>query len=170
MVQEIFLQNWIFTKFLLPFLLIWVIVFAVLEKTNLLGEGKHQINAIVSLVIGLIFVGVAFPKEVVNNLILFLVVALIVMFVGLILWGFISGGNLKGDILEGKGIKIAFGIVVLIALIIAVFWATGIENNVIDFLFKQSWSESFWVNFLFIALVAIAVVFVMYGAGKATSG
>ena len=170
MVQEIFLQNWIFTKFLLPFLLIWVIVFAVLEKTNILGEGKHQVNAIVSLVVGLIFVGVAFPKEVVNNLILFLVVALIVMFVGLILWGFISGGDLKGDILGGKGVKIAFAIVILIAVIIALLYATGIENNVVDFLFKQSWSESFWVNFLFIGLVAIAVVFVMAGGKAASSG
>ena len=169
MVQEIFLQHWIFTKFLLPFLLIWVIVFAILEKTNLLGEGKHQVNAIVSLVIGLIFVGVAFPKEVVNNLMLFLVVALIVMFVGLLLWGFVSGKDLKGDFLGSKGIKIAFAIVILIALIIAVFWATGIENNVVDFLFKQDWSQSFWINFLFIALVAIAVVFVMVG-GKAKSG
>ena len=170
MVQEIFLQNWIFTKFLLPFLLIWVIVFAVLEKTNILGEGKHQVNAIVSLVVGLIFVGVAFPKEVVNNLILFLVVALIVMFVGLLLWGFISGGDLKGDILGGNGIKIAFGIVILISVIIALLYATGIENNVVDFLFKQSWSESFWVNFLFIGLVAIAVVFVMAGGKAASSG
>ena len=170
MVQEIFLQHWIFTKFILPFLLIWVIVFAILEKTNLLGEGKHQINAIVSLVIGLIFVGVAFPKEVVNNLILFLVVALMVMFVGLLLWGFISGGNLKENFLGGKGIKIAVGIVILISLIVAIFWATGIENNVVDFLFKQDWSQSFWINFLFIALVAIAVVFVMFGGKAASSG
>jgi len=170
MVQEIFLQHWIFTKFLLPFLLIWVIVFAILEKTNILGEGKHQINAIVSLVMGLIFVGVAFPKEVVNNLILFLVVALMVMFVGLLLWGFISGGNLKENFLGGKGIKIAVGIVILISLIVAIFWATGIENNVVDFLFKQDWSQSFWINFLFIALVAIAVVFVMFGGKAASSG
>ena len=49
MAQEIFLQNWLFTRFAWPFLLVFFIVFAILEKTKLLGEGKKQVNALVAL-------------------------------------------------------------------------------------------------------------------------
>ncbi len=38
--------------FLLPFLLIFSIIFAILEKTKILGEDKSNINIIVSTVIG----------------------------------------------------------------------------------------------------------------------
>ena len=98
------LQNWIFSDFIFPLLLVFLVVFAILEKTSALGKNK-QIDALVALVIGLIFVGFSYPKLVVSNMILFLVVALIVMFVGLLLWGFISGGEITGDILSNKIIK-----------------------------------------------------------------
>ena len=68
------LQQPILTDFLYPFLFMFFIVFAVLEKTNLFGEGKKQLNALIALIIGLIFVSAVFPKIVVGNLILFLVV------------------------------------------------------------------------------------------------
>jgi len=67
-----FLQSTIVAKFILPFLLVFFVVFAVLEKIKLLGEDKKQLNALVAFVIGLIFVGAVFPKEVVGNLVLFL--------------------------------------------------------------------------------------------------
>ena len=57
--EETFLQNWIVAKFVLPFFLVWFIVFAILEKAKPLGE-KHQLNALVSTVIGLIFVSAVF--------------------------------------------------------------------------------------------------------------
>ena len=41
---------------LLPFLLIFTIVFAVLEKTKIIGEGKKQFNVIIALVISLMVV------------------------------------------------------------------------------------------------------------------
>ena len=115
MAGEIFLQNVVFTKFVLPFLLIFFIVFAILEKTKVFGEGNKQINALISFVIGLIFVGVAFPKEVVANLILFLTVALLVVFVFLILWGFVSGKKLE---IESKGLKWTVGIAILVGVLV----------------------------------------------------
>jgi len=41
---------------LLPFLLIFTIIFAVLEKTKIIGEGKKQFNVIIALVISLMVV------------------------------------------------------------------------------------------------------------------
>lgn len=154
MAEEIFLQNWVFTKFAWPFLLIFFITYAILEKTKLLGESK-QINALVGFVIGLIFVGAIYPKLVVGNLILFLTVAIIVVFVGLLLWGFVTGS--KEIKIEGKGMKIVFGILVFIAMIAAVLWATGTGGTIYDFLFNRTWSGSFWTNIIFVIVIAVAL-------------
>src|SRR3989344_7034227 len=43
-------------EYLLPFLLIFSITFAIFEKTKILGTEKKNINIIVSIIIGLVFV------------------------------------------------------------------------------------------------------------------
>lgn len=154
------LQNAIISKFVLPFLLVFFIVFAILEKTKALGGGK-QVNALVAFVIGLIFVSAVFPKEVVGNLILFLTVAIIVVFVALLLWGFAVGGDAKVP----DKIKVMAGIAIIIAVSIAVLWAVGVKVEVIgtifDLLFYQPWSATFWSNALFVAVIAVALALVI---------
>lgn len=160
---ETILQSEIFTNFALPFLLIFFIVFGILEKTKLFGEGKKQLNALVAFVIGLIFVAAVFPKLVVGNLILFLTVAIVVMFVALLLWGFVSGqapdiGSMP------KGLRWVIGIVIVIAVGIALLWAMGIEGAASELLFEQSWSAEFWTNTAFVVVVILALVFAMRGS------
>jgi hypothetical protein len=158
MVGETIFQNWIVTKFALPFLLIFFLVFAILEKTKILGDNK-QINALIAFVVGLIFVGFASPKEFVENMILFLTVALVVLFVVLILWGFVSSGK-EGFELE-DWMKYSLWGIASVAVIAAVLWSTGIHNGVIDLLFYQNWSGTFWTNVLFIVAVAGALALVL---------
>jgi len=158
---ETIFQHEFATKFAYPFLLIFFIVFAILEKTNLVGEDKKQLNAVLAFVIGLIFLSAVQPRLIVENMILFLTVAIVIVFVVLMLWGFVSGGDLKADFLSNKGVKWTVGIAVVIAVIVAVFWAAGIENSTFDFLFKQSWSNTFWTNFVFVAVVAAALAVVL---------
>jgi len=162
MATEIILQNWIFTKFALPFLLIFFVVFAILERTKVFGEDKKQINALIAFVIALIFVGAANQKEFVENMILFLTVSIVVAFVGLLLWGFVSGGELK---IESNGLRWAAAILVGGILIVGVLWASGIQGGLIDSLFYQSWSNSFWTNVLFIAAIAGALALVLRKQG-----
>ena len=162
MVEEIFFQNWIFTKFIFPFVLIWTIVFALLGKTKLLGENR-QVDSIVAFFIAFIFVVALKPKEIVNNLILFLTVALIVMFVILLLWGFVSGS--KEVSIGSKGLKWVIGIVIVIAVIIAFLWASGIHNNMLNLLFKSNWSNTFWTNAIFIVVIAIALALALRKSG-----
>ena len=50
------LDNMGLTDILLPFLLIFVIVFAILQKTKVLGEERKNLNIIVALVVGLLVV------------------------------------------------------------------------------------------------------------------
>jgi hypothetical protein len=136
------------------------LAFAILEKTKVLGENK-QINALVSFVISFIFVSVAYPTQVASNLILFLTIAIVVIFVALLLWGFVSGSS-KVEI-SSTPLKWVIGIVVIIAVIAATIWATGAQNPLIDFFFKQSWSKNFWTNFAFIVVIAIALALVLTG-------
>ena len=159
MVAETILQSDILTKFVYPFLLIFFIVFAVLEKSRVLGEKRTQLNAMVAFVIGLIFVSAVFPKIVVGNLILFLTVALVIVFVVLLLWGFVASGE-KGLEL-GKGLKNFLMVVIGIAVVVAVLWALNVGQSFWDFLFKSSWSNTFWTNALFIAVIAIALALVL---------
>lgn len=160
MAQETILQHWIFSQFILPFLLMWALVFAVLQKTKLLGSGKQQLDSIVAFVVGLIFVGAIFPKVVVGNLILFLTVSIVIVFVGLLLWGFIAGGDLSNPI-SGKYTKIIFGILLAIVLGGAVLWATGFSGQFMNLLFGQSWSSSFWNNIAFIVVISVALALVL---------
>ena len=152
MVNETLLQSDILMKFVFPFVLIFAIIFGLLEKTKLFGSDKHQLNAIVSAVVGLIFVGAVFPKIVVGNMVLFLTIAVVVIFVGLLLWGFVSGDELTTDFMSRNGLKWFSGIVIVIAVIIALLWAMDINVGVFDLLFKQDWSKTFWVNLIFIAI------------------
>ncbi len=162
------LQNSLLTDFLYPFLLIFFICFAILEKSSIFGDGKKQLNALVSLVIGLIFVGAVFPKIIVANMILFMTVGLVVIFVGLMLWGFVSGGNIT----PGPKMLNFYGVLLGIAVAIAVIWATGVWDGFLNgiesifrFLFDSSWSSPFWSNFLFVALIIVAVIVVIKAKG-----
>ena len=150
-----------------PFLLIFFILFAILEKSKLFGDNK-QINALISFVIGFIFVAAVFPKEMATNLMLFLTIAIVVVFVVLILWGFIMGEEgLKIFENSPKGLKWAIGIFIIIAVIIAVLWAAGVDTSeFFDNLFHSSWSSEFWTNLVFIVLVAVALAVVL-STGKA---
>ena len=71
MVESVFAEP-IFMEYVLPFLLVFTLVFAILDKTKLLGEEKRQINAIMSLVIGLILLAFPAPREIIVKLMPFL--------------------------------------------------------------------------------------------------
>lgn len=50
------LDSWGLTDVLLPFLLIFVVIFAILQKTRVLGEGKKNLNVIIAMVVALLVV------------------------------------------------------------------------------------------------------------------
>ena len=161
MVTETILQHEVLTQFVYPFLLVFFIVFAVLEKSKILGDEKKQLNALVAFVVGLIFVSAVFPKIVVANLILFLTVALVVVFVVMLLWGFVASGDKGIEI--SKPLKNGLMVLMGIAVFIAVLWALGVGQSFFEFLFKSGWSNVFWTNFLFLVVIAIALALVLRG-------
>ena len=111
----------------------------------------------------MIFVGAVSPKLVVENMILFLSVAIVIVFVVLILWGFIAADKKEGFSIP-DWMKWTLWIVLGIAIIVGIFKAFGFPIG--EFLFKQSWSETFFTNLIFIVLVAAALALVI----KSSSG
>jgi len=164
MVESVFAEP-IFMEYILPFLLVFTLVFAVLDKTKLLGEGKRQINAIISLVIGLILLAFPAPRDIIVKLIPFLAVVLVILFVFMLLYGFLAGKK-EGDVLN-KGLKIALGIIVGLSLIVAILWISGVWDVIYDKLVNQEGAGKIWMNVLLIAIIAGAMSVVLAtGGGK----
>jgi len=159
MAEQTILQHPLFMKFILPFALIFFVIFGILEKTKVLGENR-QLNALVAFVIGLIFTGFAYPKLVVTNMILFLTVAVIIMFVGLMLWGFVSQGEVK---LDREWIKWGFGLGIFGVVGIAVIWATGGTSSFIyKFLFSSDvFGNAMIINVIFVVAIAAVLATVL---------
>ncbi|MFH1510328.1 MAG: hypothetical protein ABIF10_01450 [Candidatus Woesearchaeota archaeon] len=120
------IEEWGLSDVLLPFLLVFTIIFAILQKTNVLGKEKRNWNTIVAMVIALLFVvphimgtypGNSDPVEIVNKALpnVSIVIIAIVMFLILI-------GLMGGDVSWPGGSRIS-GIVAIAALIfiIAIF-------------------------------------------------
>lgn len=157
-----------FVDIVLPFILVFVVVFAILQKSKILGDGKKQIDAIVSLVIALIVISFGYATGIIISLMPFLAVSAVIILVFLILYSMIFK---EGDFQVNKGLKIAFGILIGLALIIAVMIATGAWEYV-----KESWfyggadSSAIFTNVIFVVVIIIALVVVLIPVkGKGSS-
>jgi hypothetical protein len=95
-------------------------------------------------------------------MILFLSVALVVLFVFVLLYGFVIGDK-DGFKMEGWMKYLLTG-VILIAVVVAVFQSTNYNLDIINLLFKQDWSNTFWTNAFFIVIFAAVVAWVLNSA------
>ena len=159
MVEPILISPF-FINYILPFVLVFTLTFAILQKTKLLGEEKKQIDALVSLVIGLILIAFPFAREIVVKLMPFLAVSLIILLVFMLLYGFIMGKS--GDVLH-KGVKITLGIILGLALITALLFITGVWDNIYNFMFNRKGAAQIWINIFLILIMAGAIIAVVTG-------
>ena len=109
-----------------------------------------------------------------SNFILFLSIAIVIVFVILVIWGFLSGEEGIKVLSENKTLKVALFVVVLIIVIFGTMWALGLHlsevgGNIISSLFGKSWSKSFWTNVIFIVLIAAALAWVIGKSAKKAS-
>ena len=155
------LEHPIFTEMILPFLLIFVLVFAILQKSKILGEDKQQIDAMVSLAIGLLLIAVPVASEVVVNLMPWLAVGLATMLVFFLLYGF-AAGDLTNETNMPKGMRNTFG--ALAALFtIAVLWNVTPLGDLIYGWLSAGASEDIWVSGVMIAVIIGVMVVAVKG-------
>lgn len=159
--EDTILTSDLFMQIILPFLLVFTLVFAILQKTKIFGEGKARIDAITALVIGLIVTAFSKATNIITTLMPFLAVAAVIILVFMILYGFVAANEKGADF---SWAKIPFGIIIGLAVIVAVLIATDYWNTAIS-LIKQG---SVVTNVIFIAVI-IAAIFIVIGKGKGKS-
>ncbi len=161
--METILSHPFVVQLVLPFLLVFTVIFAILDKTEILGEGKRQINAIVSFVTGLIFISFSYTVGLTIQLMAFTGIIAVILLIFLMFYAFISSGE-KGFEMP-SGLKITLGILVALALIIALLIFTGGW----DFIFRgleTNLGKSIAINGIFIIVIIVGFVVVFLGGKK----
>lgn len=162
MVDPIFISP-LFTDYILPFVLVFTLIFAILQKTQLFGEGRKQINAIIGLVVGVILIAFPFARDIIVQLMPFLAVSAVVLLVFMLLYGFVMGK--EKDVLH-KGVKITLGIILGLALITVLLFVSGYWGPIYNLMFGREGSSQVWINILLIVVIAGAVISVVVGKDK----
>lgn len=163
MVETIF-TNPLFVESILPFLLVFTLVFAVLQKTKILGDGKRQIDAIVALVIGLIFIAFGSATDIVVKMIPILGISLVVILVFMLLFGSLFQ---PGDFRMNKYLKIAFGVLIGIVVTATVLILTGGLDYIVSFIYGDN--SGILINGLLVVIIIGAVLAVVLGKDKSSS-
>tara|TARA_Y100000034_G_scaffold94740_1_gene114874 strand:- start:1494 stop:1997 length:504 start_codon:yes stop_codon:yes gene_type:complete len=158
MVEPILISPF-FTDYILPFVLVFTLIFAILQKTQLLGEGKKQINAILGLIIGVILLAFPFARDIIVKLMPFLAISAVVLFVFMLIYGFMMGKQ-DGDVLH-KGVKIALGIIFALALVTALLFISGYWDPIYDLMFNRATSAQIWINVLLVVVIGGAIAAVL---------
>jgi len=155
-------DNPFFTEMLLPFLLVFVIIFAILQKSKILGEGKAQIDAIVALVIGLLLIGVPGPRDIVVGLMPWMAVGIAVILVFLILYGFVAGDLSTAP----TWMKITFGILAGLFTIGIVVYVSGTSSLIKE---TFTWLNSTVVMNIVMIILVVGAVIVAVTSSKKTN-
>jgi hypothetical protein len=166
MSEQPFIISGFFLDYVLPFALIFTLIFAVLQKTKLLGDGKKQIDSLVALIIGLILIATPFARNMVVQLMPFLAVFASILLVFMLLYGFISGKK-DGDVLS-KYWKYVFYAILSISLVIALLVISGYYQPLYNFLVESPSASSIWFNVLLIAVIVGAIIAVLVGKEKSS--
>ncbi len=160
---ETILSSPIFSEAILPFILIFTVVFAILQKSKILGDGKKQIDALVALVVGLITITFANAVGIISYLIPFLAVSVVMILIFLILVAMVSTGE-KGFELH-KGFKWTIMILAFIAVVIAGLIVTGAWDY-LAYQFSGPDGASWFTNAVFIVIIVGAALLVFFGDKK----
>ena len=142
---------------LLPFLLVFTIVFAVLQKSQVFGEGKKQADAIIALAIGLIFVAFAHAVNIVIQLTAFLGVLLVIIVVIMILMGAVGKPGDFDNAFPQK-FRTGIGIVSIIAVVGAVLYLTGLWDTIYPFILNNL-NEPIVGTIILLGVILAAVLF-----------
>ena len=159
----------IFIEMILPFLLVFVLIFAILQKTKILGDGKAQIDALVSLAIALILIGMPVARNIVVDMMPWLAVGAAVILVFLILYGFVAG-DLSGS-KTPIWMKAVFGVLAALFVIGVLIYVAGLWGILKGWLEYFSENKELWTTVIFLVIIigAFAVAVISGKSGSRSS-
>jgi hypothetical protein len=151
------LDSYGFTDALLPFLLVFTILFAVLQKSNILGAGKRNLNVTVAGIVAMLTIMPHLTGngpdvvKIMNDSLPQVSIVAVAIIMALLLIG-IMGGEAKwmGGSLAGWIALIAFGVIIYIFGSEAGWWL-GIQS-------RYNWWNSDTSSLIIIILVFAVVI------------
>lgn len=115
-------------SFVFPFLLVFAIVYGVLERSEIF-KGKRDINSIIALVLAIIFATTSYTLKLTYIIlpivgVLAVVIFMIIMLFSMASTGFSGGGGFK----MGNRFKALLGVLTLIISIVLLIWILSPSN------------------------------------------
>lgn len=154
----------------LPFLLIFTLIFAILEKTKILGEEeidgkkytKKNLNAMISFVIALITVAIGQAVGFINKFLGLAVVVIVILFGFLLMIGiFFNTSERNKPLIEYGWVK-AFTVLVFIATIFIILAAADVLDNIYDFISSHMQGSGMFLGpFLMIVIFGLIIFFIV---------
>ena len=166
------LESWGLTDVMLPFLLIFTILYAVLQKTKILGENKRNLNLVFSLVLGLLFViphvtnsypGGWDPVDIMNKALPAVSLTVVAVIMLLVLIGLFGHDVVfLGAALPGWIAFFSFMTILFIFGSAAGWWATGVNGWLADF-----FGEDAIAIIIMLLVFGIIIAFITGDSGEA---
>ena len=154
-----------FSSILLPFLLVFVLLFAILEKSKIFGEEKTQTNSLISLVMALILVGVPIARKAITDIVPIVGVVAVILLVFMIILGF-AGYTQDGNI--NKSLQITIAILMGLTLIVGLLWSLGLIPKITDY-FQTPTASPVWQSIAFIIVIIVLLVVMIKTSGEKTA-
>lgn len=163
-----------FYQVVLPFLLIYVVVFAILEKSGIFkgtdtgnAQQTKNVNSVIAFVFGLIAVASVQTVMYLQNLITIIITFIIFILVVLILLGFIFGEKYTDLFMNNGNLKTpiawVIAIVVLGVAIIALAVVTGTWDWLVDWWNDFDGGDTLW-SIVVVGLIAGVLYWVSKGS------
>lgn len=155
---------------ILPFLLVFTVVYATLQKTSLLGKDKANLDSMVAFVIGLLVVAATKIVGIINEALPQIMVLVIVGLSFLLMLGiFAKPEGSFFDALEGN---FRIGLMIVFSMAVVLIFLGVIENSK-----GESWLEYGWnfainnwngaiVGGLALLAIIVAAIWLVVGGGK----
>lgn len=169
-----FLNRFGFYDVVLPFLIIFTLVFAILEKTKILGmdektkKPKQNINAMVAFTVALFFIAIPKVVSALKLSLPYVAILLVVIMAYLMLVGAYASGDKEFNFENSRFWKGFLGILVFIALLVIFLNSFGWLDSVWDYI-VENWQDTFIVSLIFVAAI-IGTVFWVMKSSSSTKG
>ncbi|MEK6927524.1 MAG: hypothetical protein AABX11_03765 [Nanoarchaeota archaeon] len=121
MVEVISLLTTSLAQSVFVFILLFTLVFGILQKSKLFGEDKRQVDALIALAIALLVISVGYALDIITRLVPFLAVGLVIILAFILLIGLFYKDKFEAE----DGIKYTVMGIAFLALTFAVLYFTG---------------------------------------------
>lgn len=121
MVEVISLLSTSVAQSVFVFVLLFSLVFGILQKSKLFGDDKRQVDALVSLAVGLLVISVGYALDIITRLVPFLAVGLVAVLSFLLLIALFY----KDKFEAGDGVKYTATAIGFLVLLFGVLYFTG---------------------------------------------